>query len=265
MQSETAFPSSFSGAAAGFEELSSGIRHWRVSHLIGIRELRHRYARSKLGQFWLILSNASMIGIMVAVWSLLWNQPVRELAPYMGVSVIIWNYLSQVLIDCTTIFGIQAHLYRNQKMNFSVSIYSVIYKNTIMLAHSLIIIIVLIVIFDVPVNRNLLTDSASIRTHFDWIGVVGIPYRHDMRTLSRCRSSHHYLVHGPILYHTGDVEAGFPSAPVSFNHRIEPICPVLGDYAQPVLGPAGQFLCVAKHHSVRPWRRPRRTCCNRPL
>jgi ABC-type polysaccharide/polyol phosphate export permease len=157
MQSEeTAFPSSVSGAVAGFEELSSGIRHWRVSHLIGIRELRHRYARSKLGQFWLILSNASMIGIMVAVWSLLWNQPVRELAPYMGVSVIIWNYLSQVLIDCTTIFGIQAHLYRKQKMNFSVSIFSVIYKNTIMLAHSLVIIIVLIVIFGVPVNWYLL-------------------------------------------------------------------------------------------------------------
>jgi ABC-type polysaccharide/polyol phosphate export permease len=74
----------------------------------------------------------------------------------MGVSVIIWNYLSQVLIDCTTIFGIQAHLYRNQKMNFSVSIFSVIYKNTIMLAHSLVIIIVLIVIFGVPVNWYLL-------------------------------------------------------------------------------------------------------------
>ena len=40
MQSETAFPSSVNGAAiAGFEELSGGIRYWRVSHLIGIREL----------------------------------------------------------------------------------------------------------------------------------------------------------------------------------------------------------------------------------
>ena len=126
------------------------------AHLIGIRELRHRYARSKLGQFWLILSNASMIGVLAGVWSLLWNQPVRDLAPFMGVSLLIWNYLSQVLIDCTTIFGIQAHLYRNQRMNFSVSIYAVIYKNTIMLAHSLIIVIVLIVVFDVPVNWYLL-------------------------------------------------------------------------------------------------------------
>jgi ABC-type polysaccharide/polyol phosphate export permease len=157
MQSETGFPSSVTGAAiAGFEELAGGVRHWRVSHLIGVRELRHRYARSKLGQFWLTLSTASMIGMLAAVWSLLWNQPIHELAPFIGVSLIIWNYLSQVLIDCTTVFSNQANLYLNQKMNFSVSIYSVIYKNTIMLAHSLIIIVVLIIAFGVPVNWYLL-------------------------------------------------------------------------------------------------------------
>jgi lipopolysaccharide transport system permease protein len=150
MQSETAFPKG--AAIAGFEELLGGIRYWRISHLIGVRDLRHRYARSKLGQLWLTLSTASMIGVLGFVWSLLFNQPIRELMPFIGTSLIIWNYLSQVLIDCTSIFVEQGNLYRNQKMNFSVSIYSVIYKNTIMLAHNLIIIVVLIVAFDVPVN-----------------------------------------------------------------------------------------------------------------
>jgi hypothetical protein len=41
MQSETAFQ------IAGFEELFAGIRYWRISHLMGVRDLRHRYARSK--------------------------------------------------------------------------------------------------------------------------------------------------------------------------------------------------------------------------
>jgi lipopolysaccharide transport system permease protein len=157
MKSETAFPYSIRSAGiAGFEELLDGIRHWRVSHLIGIRELRHRYARSKLGQFWLTLSTASMIGVLTSVWSLLWNQPIHELGPFMGMSIIIWSFLSQILIDCTLTFGSQATLYLNQRMNFSVSIYSVIYKNTIMLAHSLIIVVVLIVAFGVPVNWYLL-------------------------------------------------------------------------------------------------------------
>src|SRR5215471_160937 len=116
MHSETSF--SKGAAIAGFEELVGGIRYWRISHLLGVRELRHRYARSKLGQLWLTLSTAIMIGALGAVWSLLWHQPVKELLPYFGTSLIIWTFLSQVLIECTTVFVNQSHLYRNQKMNF---------------------------------------------------------------------------------------------------------------------------------------------------
>lgn len=175
MQSEMAFPSSVKGVAvAGIADLLGGIRYWRVWHLIGVRELRHRYARSKLGQFWLMLSTAAMIGVLTVVFALLFNQPIQQLMPYIGTSVIIWNYLSQIIIECTSIFVGQASLYRNQKMNFSVSIYSVIYRNTIMLAHSLIIIIALIVLFDVPVNWHLLQIVPALV--LTWITMIWFGY-----------------------------------------------------------------------------------------
>jgi lipopolysaccharide transport system permease protein len=59
-------------------------------------------------------------------------------------------------------------------MNFSVSIYSVIYRNTIMLAHSLIIIIVLIIAFDVPVNWYLLQIVPALV--LTWITMVWLGY-----------------------------------------------------------------------------------------
>ena len=62
-----------SAANAGLEELVDGLHHWRVWHLLGLNDLRHRYARSTFGQFWLTLSTAVMIGVMAIVWSLLWN------------------------------------------------------------------------------------------------------------------------------------------------------------------------------------------------
>jgi ABC-type polysaccharide/polyol phosphate export permease len=175
VKSEAAFPSSVKGAAiAGLDELLGGIRHWRVSHLLGVRDLRHRYARSKLGQIWLTLSTAIMIGALAAVWSLLWKQPIQELMPFIGVSIIMWTYLSQVFIDCTSIFIQHSNLYRNQEMNFSVSIYSVIYKNTIILAHSLTIVGVLIVAFDIPVNWYLLQIVPAFG--LTWIGMVWVGY-----------------------------------------------------------------------------------------
>src|SRR5262245_24538913 len=142
--------------AAGLAGLLGGSRPWRGWHLLGIRDLRHRYARSKLGQLWLMLSTGVMIGVLSGVWSLLWSQPVRELMPYFGIGLIMWTFLSQVMIDCTSIYITHGNLYRNQKMTFSVSVYSVIYKNSIMLAHNLVIVVLLIVAFGVPINFHLL-------------------------------------------------------------------------------------------------------------
>jgi ABC-type polysaccharide/polyol phosphate export permease len=172
---EMAVPVEVAHAAnAGFEELLGGVRCWRIAHLIGIRDLRHRYARSKLGQLWLMMSTAMMIAAVAVVWSLLWAQPLHELMPFIGVSLIIWSYLSQVLIDSASAFIGQNHLYLTQRMNFSVSIYSVIYKNTIIFAHNLVIIAVLIVAFKVPLNWYLIQIvPAFVLT---WIGMVSVGY-----------------------------------------------------------------------------------------
>src|SRR5947209_9093442 len=126
--------------ADGVAELVVGLQTWRVWHLLGIRDLRHRYARSRLGQLWLMLSTGVMIAVLGAVWSVLWRAPPHEVLPFVGTSLILWTFISQVLIECTTTFDAQAYLYRNQRMSFAVSIFSVIYKNALMLAHSLVIV-----------------------------------------------------------------------------------------------------------------------------
>jgi ABC-type polysaccharide/polyol phosphate export permease len=158
----------------GLADIVGGARHWRVWHIIGIRDLRHRYARSKFGQLWLIISTATMIGAMATVWSLIWNQPLREMMPFIGIGLIMWTYLSQVITECTTVFTSQAGMYLNQRMNFSVSIFSIIYKNTIVLAHSSIITLALILIFGVPINwYDLQIVPAFILV---WIGMLGLGY-----------------------------------------------------------------------------------------
>jgi ABC-type polysaccharide/polyol phosphate export permease len=172
---DAAIIGSVKGAAiAGFEELVGGIRYWRVWHLLGVRELRHRYARSKLGQLWLSLSTAIMIGALAVVWSVLWHQPIHDLMPFIGVSLITWTYLQQVLIDCTAVFSTHNNMYRNQKLNFSVSVYAVIYRNSIVLLHSLGIIVALIVGFGVPVNWYLLEIVPALG--LTWIAMVWVGY-----------------------------------------------------------------------------------------
>src|SRR5215470_531255 len=113
--SKTRFLSSIlSATGAGFRELRGGAYNWRVWHLLGVSELRNRYTRSRFGQVWLVLSTGTMIGALAAVWSLLWNQSLPELMPFIGTSIIMWNFLSQVLTECTSIFVTHSNFYRNQ-------------------------------------------------------------------------------------------------------------------------------------------------------
>jgi lipopolysaccharide transport system permease protein len=174
MKRTAALSSTMTAGVVGFEELLGGALHWRVWHLLGVNDLRQRYARSRFGQLWLTVSNTSMIGAMATLWGILWNQPLPEILPFFGVGIIIWNFMSQVLNECTTILVEHARYYRNQRMNFSVSIYSVIYKNTMILAHNLIIIVVLILAFGVPVNWYLLQIAPAFV--LTWITMAWLGY-----------------------------------------------------------------------------------------
>jgi len=164
-----------SATGAGFAELRGGAYNWRVWHLLGVSELRNRYARSRFGQGWVVLSTGIMIGALATTWSLLWNTPLHELMPFMGTSIIVWGFLSQTVSDCTSVFVQHGNYYRNQRMNFSVSIYSVIYKNTIILAHNFILVIVLIIVFRLSINWRLLQIIPAFVLAFitmTWLGYL---------------------------------------------------------------------------------------------
>ncbi len=158
----------------GAVDLTQGAYQWRLWHLLGIVELRRRYSRSRLGQLWLMLSTAISIGSMSAVWSILWKQPIEQLMPFVGAGMIIWTYMSTVINECTAVFPSHANIYRNQKTNFSVSIYSVVYKNTIVLAHNVLIILALILIF--PVKKNLYILQLIPGLLFMWITMGWVGY-----------------------------------------------------------------------------------------
>src|SRR5215470_7890753 len=88
----------------GIADLVSGIDNWRLSHLMGLGEIRRRYARSRIGQFWLTISMGIMIAALGFVWSMLWKTPVADLMPFVAVSLTIWTAISGALTEAATTF-----------------------------------------------------------------------------------------------------------------------------------------------------------------
>ena len=49
---------------AGWRECADGLANWRIAHLDGTAVLRRRYARSRLGQFWLTLTTGASVAAL---------------------------------------------------------------------------------------------------------------------------------------------------------------------------------------------------------
>src|SRR5258708_15937800 len=103
----------------GITDLLRGIDNWRLSHLMGLGEIRRRYARSRIGQFWLTISTAILVAALGLVWSTLCKQPVADLMPFLAISLIVWTMISGTLTEAATVFASTGPIFLNQGMSFS--------------------------------------------------------------------------------------------------------------------------------------------------
>ena len=138
----------------GILDLVDGVANWRLCHLIGLAEIRRRYSRSKLGQFWLTLSTALTVAALGFVWATLWKAPVAELLPYVAVSLICWNMITGVLTEATTVFTATGHMFLNQGMSFSTAIYAIIYRQIVIFLHNIPVIIGVALLFGFHVRTE---------------------------------------------------------------------------------------------------------------
>ena len=121
------------------------LREWRKIHLLGMADLRGRFARSKLGQFWVSVSMLCNICIVGVVWSFIWKMPISKYLPYVGMGHIIFSFASQTINESCGIYIANARIYTNQSLPLSISVFAHIYKHTIIVLYNIPIFILLFV------------------------------------------------------------------------------------------------------------------------
>src|SRR5215467_1441526 len=136
----------------GIADLLQGIDNWRLSHLMGLGEIRRRYVRSRIGQFWLTISTGIVVTTLGLVWSTLWNMPVADLLPFVATSLIVWTLITGTLAEAATVFVSAGPIFLNQGMSFSTAIYALVYRHLIIFLHNLPIIAITVLLFPVPVE-----------------------------------------------------------------------------------------------------------------
>lgn len=130
-------------------DLRSSIASWRLWTLLGWLEIRQRYARSRLGPFWLTISMAVIIGSIGVVYGTLFGQKMSDYLPFISVSLVMWGLFSQTVSDGATAYINSASYIRQAATPKLIFILQAAYRNLVILLHNFIIVVVLLASFGV--------------------------------------------------------------------------------------------------------------------
>ncbi len=120
---------------------------WHVWALLGVNDVRQRYKRSRFGQFWITLSMGFFVAGIGVVYGGLFHANIREYIPYLAVNMTVWTLISGTITDGTSTF-IEASTYLKQdSLPKTAFVMRVLVRNMVALAHNLLIIPIVYVLF----------------------------------------------------------------------------------------------------------------------
>jgi ABC-type polysaccharide/polyol phosphate export permease len=197
----------------GIMDIEEGLRGWRIWHLIGVSSIRRRYARSRLGQFWLTLSTAIFVLMYGTLFSVLFKRDPAEFMPYVCTSIILWSIISGTISNATTCL-VGAHRYfQNQYASFSIAIFVVIYRELITIAHEIWIILGILLYFGLILNIDvprLALGIVLVLFTLVWmsyaIAIICVRFRDVIQITASVMRAAFFLT--PIFWH----ESMFPEA-----------------------------------------------------
>lgn len=131
------------------EDLFLGFKRWRLAWALARTDITHRYRGSVLGPLWLTISTGVMLVALGFLYAKLFQIDIRSYLPWLAVSLIIWGMISQAISEaCTTITGAEA-VVRQMPLPYSIHALRTVFRNAVVAAHNLPLIVIVFLIFGV--------------------------------------------------------------------------------------------------------------------
>ncbi|SIO59029.1 lipopolysaccharide transport system permease protein [Burkholderia sp. GAS332] len=131
------------------KDLKQSIASWRLWMLLGWLEVRQRYARSRLGPFWLTVSMGVLVGSIGVVYGTLFGQKMSDYLPFLAISLVMWGTFSQIVTEGSTAYINSGQYIRQASTPKLIFMLQVLWRNLVILGHNFLIIVLLLVIFGV--------------------------------------------------------------------------------------------------------------------
>ena len=136
-------------ARLAMQDIADGLRLWRLAWTLAWLDIRLRYRGSMLGPFWLTLSTGVFVGALGVLYAELFRQDVHQYLPYLALSQVLWSFLAMTVGESCVCFTAAEGVIRAVRMPLTVHALRTLIRNVFVLAHNVVVIVVVDVIFSV--------------------------------------------------------------------------------------------------------------------
>jgi ABC-2 type transport system permease protein/lipopolysaccharide transport system permease protein len=164
-------------------DLRHGLARRWIWSAMAMQDIRLKYRGSLLGPFWTTLTTAVLVASMGFVYSLIFKIDVYEYLPYLTFGLIPWQFISTVIIEGCQSFIVAQPVMHQARMPLSVHVFRCVYRNLLVVAHNLIIVVVVLALFGFHCSHLPLVIPAALIVTFDaiWLccvlGMVSARFR----------------------------------------------------------------------------------------
>ncbi|WP_059021770.1 ABC transporter permease [Vibrio coralliirubri] len=110
-------------------------------------ELKRSYSGTRLGVFWRPLS-ATIVGLTLGVvYSIILQQPAGEYVPYVITGLVVWTFISQLIIEGGKIFYANASQIKEVPLSYLSYVYKYLIRNSISLLFSFLPVVIVLTYF----------------------------------------------------------------------------------------------------------------------
>ncbi len=136
------------------KDIADGLFRWELWGRLGWHEIRRRYTRTVIGPFWSSLSLAVFVTSVGFVFANLWGTDIKTFLPFLCSGIVAWQLISTLLVEGCTVFVANEGVMKQFPFPKSVFAIQCVWRNIIVFFHNLLVSLVIVIIFDVPLNAN---------------------------------------------------------------------------------------------------------------
>ncbi|WP_127754103.1 ABC transporter permease [Devosia sp. 1566] len=143
-------------AVSPLQDVWQGLRQREFWTTFAWNDVKARYRRSRIGQFWITISVGLFVLGVGLVYSGIFGIPMAEYMPRVAVAYVVWTFISTVIIGgCRTFIDASA-IMQQRVFPFSVHAYRLVARELLILMHNALVVVAVWLAFGIGLGPEAL-------------------------------------------------------------------------------------------------------------